>query len=150
MACLLEDRLEPAPPFSYCAVDYFGTFIVKERRSKVKRYGVLFTCMGLRSVHLEIVNSSDSSSFINALSGFMNRRGAVRQLRSDQGTNIIGARNELKTALSEMNPDHVQECLLRNGCEWIPFKMNLPHCSHTGGTWKRLIRSVRNALESLQ
>ena len=109
MACLPEDRLERAPPFSYCAVDYFEPFIVKERRSEVKRYGVLFTCMSSRSVHLETANSLDSSSFINALSGFMNRRGAVRQLRSDQGTNFLGARNELKTALSEMDQDQVQE-----------------------------------------
>ena len=126
MACLPEDRLEPAPPFSYCAVDYFGPFIVKQRRSEVKRYGVLFTCMGSRIVHLETANSLDSSSFINALSRFMSRRGAVRQLRSDQGTYFVGAQNELKAALSEMNQDHVQEYLLRNGCEWIPFKMNLP------------------------
>ena len=77
MACLPEDRLEPAPPFSYCAVDYFGPFIVKERRSEVKRYGVLFTCMGSRSVHLETANLLDSSSFINALSRFMNRTAEV-------------------------------------------------------------------------
>ena len=105
--------------------------------------------MSSRSVHLETAKLLDSSSFINALSRFMNRRGAVRQLRSDQGTNFIGARNELKTALSEMDQDQVQEYLLRNGCEWIPFKMNVPHSSHMGGTWERLIRSVRNALEPL-
>ena len=99
MACLPLDRLEPAPPFSYCAVDYFEPFIVKEKRSDFKRYGVLFTCMRSRSVHLETANSLDSSCFINALSRFMNRRGAVRQLRSDQGTNFVGARNELKSAL---------------------------------------------------
>ena len=149
MACLPEDRLEPAPPFSFCAVDYFGPFIVKERRSEVKRYGVLFTCMGSRSVHLETANSLDSSSFINASRRFMNRRGAVRQLRSDQGTNFIGARGELKAALCEMNQDHVQDYLLKNGCEWIPFKFNVPHSSHMGGTWERMIHSVRNALEPL-
>ena len=149
MACLPDDRLEPAPPFSFCAVDYFGPFIVKERRSEVKRYGVLFTCMGSRSVHLETANSLESSSFINALRRFMNRRGAVRQPRSDQGTNFIGARSELKAALCEMNQDHVQDYLLRNGCEWIPFKLNVPHSSHMGGTWERIIRSVRNALEPL-
>ena len=145
MACLPDDRLNPAPPFSYSAVDFFGPFIVRERRSNVKRYGVLFTCMGSRSVHLETANSLDSSSFINALSRFMNRRGAVRQLRCDQGTNFIGARNELKTALSEMSQDYVQEYLLSNKCEWIPFKFNAPHCSHMGGPWERLIRTVRNA-----
>ena len=150
MACLPDDRLNPAPPFSYSAVDFFGRFIVKERRSNVKRYGVLFTCMGSRSVHLETANSLDSSSFINnALSRFMNRRDAVRQLRCDQGTNFIGARNQLKTALSEMNQDHVQEYLLSNKCEWIPFKFNAPHCSHMRGPWEHLIRTVRNALEPL-
>ena len=91
MACLPDDRLNPAPPFSYSAVGFFGPFIVRERRSNVKRYEVLFTCMGSRSVYLETANSLDSSSFINALSHFMNRRGAVRQLRCDQGTNFIGA-----------------------------------------------------------
>jgi len=94
MACLPDDRLEPAPPFSFCAVDYFGPLIVKERRIEVRRYGVLFTFMGSRSVHLETANSLESSSFINALRRFMNRRGAVRQLRSDQGTNFFGARSE--------------------------------------------------------
>ncbi|XP_068748844.1 uncharacterized protein [Montipora capricornis] len=120
-----------------------------ERRSNIKRYGVLFTCKRSKSVHLKTANSLDSSSFINALSRFMNRRDAVRQLRGDQGTNFIGARNELKTALSEMSQDDVQEYLLSNKCEWIPFKFNAPHCSHMGGPWERLIRTVRNALEPL-
>ena len=147
MARLPEDRLEPAPPFSYCAADYSGPFIVKERKSEVKRYEVLFTCMGSRSVHLETANSLDSSSFITALSRLMSRRGALRQLRFDQGTNFVGAQDVLKAALSEMNQDHVPEYLLRNEWELIPFKMNLPHYSHMGGTWERLIRSVGNALE---
>ena len=99
-----------------------------------KSYGVLYTCMRSRSVHLETANSLESSSFINALRHFMNQRGAVRQLRSDQGTNLIGARSEQNAALCERNQDRVQDYLLRNGCEWIPFKLNVPHSSHMGGT----------------
>ncbi|XP_063959911.1 uncharacterized protein LOC135155123 [Lytechinus pictus] len=149
MADLPEERVEPSPPFSYCAVDYFGPFLIKERRSEVKRYGVLFTCLSSRSVHLETANSLSSSAFINALRRFMNRRGAVRHLRSDQGTAFVGARNELKEALSEMDQGKVQEYLLENGCDWIPFKMNVPHASHMGGVWERQIQSVRRALEPL-
>ena len=48
-----------------------------------------------------------------------------------------------------MNQDKVQEYLLENGCEWIPFKMNVPHSSHMGGVWERQIRTVRSALETL-
>ncbi|XP_072174577.1 uncharacterized protein [Diadema setosum] len=81
MAELPEERVEPSPPFSYCAVDYFGPFLIKERRSEVKRYGVLFTCMSSRSVHPETANNLSSSAFINALRRFMNRRGSVRVTR---------------------------------------------------------------------
>ena len=42
-----------------------------------------------------------TSSFINALSRFLNRRGPVRQLRCGQGTNFVGAKNELKAALEK-------------------------------------------------
>ncbi len=37
MVDLPEDRLEPAPPFTYSAVDYFGSFYIKDRRSELKR-----------------------------------------------------------------------------------------------------------------
>ena len=53
MSDLPEDRLEATPPFTYCAVDYFGPFIVKDGRKELKRYGVLFTCMASRAIHLE-------------------------------------------------------------------------------------------------
>ena len=53
MANLPQDRLEPAPPFTYCAVDFFGPWYIKEQRKEVKRYGVLSTCMSSRAIHLE-------------------------------------------------------------------------------------------------
>ena len=57
MADLPVDRLEPSPPFSYCAVDYFGPWYIKEGRKTLKRYGALFTCMSLRAVHIEVANT---------------------------------------------------------------------------------------------
>ena len=71
MSDLPEDRLETAPPFTYCAVDYFGPFIVKDGRKELKRYGVLFTCMASRAIHLETSDSLDTDSFINALRRFI-------------------------------------------------------------------------------
>ncbi|XP_071965648.1 uncharacterized protein [Antedon mediterranea] len=57
MADLPKDRLENHPPFTYCAVDIFGPFYIRERRSRLKRYGVVFTCMYSGAIHMESVNT---------------------------------------------------------------------------------------------
>ena len=133
MSDLPEDRLETAPPFTYCAVDYFGPFIVKDGRKELKRYGVLFTCMASRAIHLETSNLLDTDSFINTFRRFISWRGPVRQLRSGQGTNFVGARRELAQALSEMDQERIEAKLLEEQCDWFSFKMNVPAASHMGG-----------------
>ena len=96
MSNLPDDRLEPSPPFTYCAVDLFGPFLIKEGRKELKRYGVLFTCMVCRAVQVETVNSLETDSFINCLRRFISIRGPIRQLRSDRGTNLLGLRTNLE------------------------------------------------------
>ena len=55
MAPLPDARVTPAqPPLSSVGIDYFGPIPVKVKRSTVKRYGCVFTCLGMRAVHIEI------------------------------------------------------------------------------------------------
>jgi hypothetical protein len=97
MSNLPADRLIPdEPPFTSVGIDYFGPYEVIQKRSHVKRYGVLFTCMTSRAVHIEVAYSLTTDSYINALCRFIARRGQVRRMRSDNGTNFIGAERELR------------------------------------------------------
>lgn len=147
MANLPEDRLLPdKPPFTNTGVDFFGPFEVSRGRSKVKRYGVLFTCLTSRAVHIEVAHSLDTSSCINALRRFLSRRGQVSVLRSDNGTNFVGAERELKESLKDLDQPKIQESMLRRGVKWI---FNTPAASHHGGVWERQIRTVRKVLSSL-
>ena len=146
MATLPEDRVEPAEPFSYCAVDLFGPFLIKEGRKELKRYGVLFTCMACRAVHIETANSLSTDSFINCLRRMMAIRGPIRQLRCDQGTNFVGAKSEFQREYEKMDHKKIETFLNSKGCDDIEFKMNVPSASHMGGVWERQIRSARSIL----
>lgn len=144
MADLPSDRLEPAPPFTFCAVNYFGPWYIKEGRKELKRYGVIFTCLASRAVHLEVAKTLETDSFINVLCCFLARQGPVCQLRSDQGTNLVGARGELREVLRKMDSDEVQRFLSKKECDWFDFKLNTPKASHAGGVWERMIHMVCN------
>ena len=149
MADLPLNRTLVEPPFTYCGCDYFGPVLVKIGKSTVKRYGVIFTCFSLRAVHIEMASSLEADSFIQALERFISRRGTVREIRSDNGTNLVGAANELKKAVTEMDQVKISAFLSQQGCDWIRWERNTPTASHMGGVWERMIRTVRNVLMSL-
>ena len=109
MADLPAERLAQEPPFTYCGADLFGPFLIKAKRSMIKRYGVLFTCLSSRAIHLEIAHSLDTSSFLNAVRRFLGRRGPIKRLFSDCGSNILGAKNSLLAALKEMNQTEIKD-----------------------------------------
>ena len=146
MADLPNDRISGFSVFTHTGVDVFGPWLVREGRKELKRYGILFTCMSCRAVHLETLNSMNTDSFINALRRFIAIRGPVKVLRSDCGTNFVGANNQLKKEYQNMNFDKIKSYLLSRSCDLITFKMNVPHASHFGGSWERQIRSVRRVL----
>ena len=147
MSSLPEDRLAYGlRPFSRCGVDYFCPMIIKIGRRHEKRWGVLFTCLTTRAIHLELAHSLSASSAIMALQRLSARRGAPIVMYSDNGTNFRGACKELKNELLKIDTNKQREYALRNGMKWM---FNRPDAPHMGGAWERLIRSVKSALYSV-
>ncbi|KAJ8365140.1 hypothetical protein SKAU_G00139710 [Synaphobranchus kaupii] len=151
MADLPAERLQTDPPFSYVGLDVFGPWEITTRRTRggqarSKRWAVMFTCMCTRAVHIEVIESMSSSSFINALRRFFSIRGPAKQLRSDCGTNFVGASKELKLDPPSLGETSVEDYLLDKKCTWV---FNPPHASHMGGAWERMIGIARRILESM-
>ncbi|XP_067306911.1 uncharacterized protein [Pseudorasbora parva] len=150
MADLPPERLHTCPPFTYVGVDVFGPWQIVSRRTRggqaqSKRWAMLFCCMSSRAVHIEIIESLDTSSCINALRRFFAIRGPAKQIRSDCGTNFVAAAKEL--GLSRQQPDiTVQNFLSQKGCSWV---FNPPHASHMGGSWERMISLSRRILDAI-
>ena len=124
MADLPPERLSYLqPPFSFTGVDYFGPVTVKRgyrTRSLSghnKKYVCLFTCLTFRTIHLELCEDMSTDSFIMTLRRFMSRSGYPLKIMSDNGTNTVGANNELKKCLKELN-----QKLLKMNC--LPITLN--------------------------
>ena len=94
-------RLAEAPPFTDCGVDMFGSFLIKQQRNEIQHYRAMFTCMASGAVHIEITHSLNSDSFIQALGPVIACRGNINVLYSDNGTNIVRCKNELKKAYKD-------------------------------------------------
>ncbi|XP_055613538.1 uncharacterized protein LOC129759982 [Uranotaenia lowii] len=146
MAPLPRVRLTPfVKPFTFVGVDYFGPQLVKQGRSLVKRWIALFTCLTVRAVHLEITHSLTTSSCILAFRRFIARRGSPAEIFSDNGTNFQGAKNILADQLKHIH----QECAVTFTNSTTRWNFNPPAAPHMGGSWERMVRSIKVAMEGI-
>ncbi|XP_014882368.1 uncharacterized protein LOC106943577 [Poecilia latipinna] len=99
-----------------------------------------------KPVHLEVAHSLDTDSCINAIRRFICRRGQVKEIRSDNGTNFVSSNRELKQAVLELKQSKIQKCLAQDGIKWT---FNPPYGAHHGGVWERLVQEIKRVLCSI-
>lgn len=144
MAKLPRSRLASyVAPFTFTGLDFFGPMMVTVNRHREKRYGALFTCLTIRAVHIEVVNSLNTSSCIMAIRNFAARRGTPREFFSDNGTNFVGAERELRQCLKDVDKNELIRNFTTATTKW---NFNPPSAPHMGGAWERLVRSVKTVL----
>ena len=108
-------------------IDLFGLFRTRSNTALVKRYGIIFRCMTVRAVHLELTNDLSTDLFIMALCRFKSRRGHVQVTGSDNGANFVGAASKLKDAFKAIDRPEVSHyfCEQEINFQWIlnpPFR----------------------------
>lgn len=138
----------PPYPFFYTGMDFFGPIEVTVRRRHEKCWCLLFTCMSIRAIHIEVVHSLSTDSCIMAIQRFTSRKPCPREIFSDCGTNFIGTNRELQQQVKDLNHQKIQQTLIHTaeGIKWI---FNPAHTLHMGGCWERLIRSVKKGLKAV-
>ena len=129
----------------------FALFTVKDGRKERKRYGALFTCLSSRAFHIEVTHSMTTDSFIMCLRSFIGRRGYVQMIRTDNGTNFVGASAELIESFQVINHVEIEEFLQQNGGEWIYWKKRPHPLPPTSKKYGRYLRGPnKNSLEHSQ
>ena len=153
MGDLPKERLSIGKtPFNNARVDYFGPYYVK--KSKMTRttkgvnkcYGVLFTCLTTRAMHIELAGDLSTDDFLLALWRFISCRGTVEIIRSDNGTNFVGANNEMKTCLKQLDQVKIKSYMCGKNIKWI---FNPPASPWMGAVWESLVKSVQKTLKAI-
>lgn len=144
MAALPTSRTTPGKPFLRIGVDYAGPMTVRSNLGRfpklTKCWIAVFVCLATRAIHLELVSSASTDAFMAAFRRLVARRGRVVEVRSDNGTNFVGASNLL---------NEIKEKGLINQTEsdfnlkWI---FTTPNAPHMGGIYESAVKSVKNHL----
>lgn len=145
MSDLPDERLKPfSPPFHYTSCDYFGPYAVKLGRNKtMKNYGVIFTCLNTRAVHIDLATDCSTEEFLQVLRRFVSFRGCPSLILSDNGTQFIGAERQIKEMLNNWTESVKEFCGL-NGITW---KFTTPSAPHQNGVTEALVKSCKRALK---
>lgn len=148
MGDLPVNRVLESKPFFHTACDYLGPLNVLMQRKRgsrpVKVYICLFICLAVKALHFEVVSSLTTEAFLNAFKRFLARRGPVKSMLSDNGTNFVGAKNKLNEIYALLDSQDYKDSfsreLLENRIEW---KFNPPGSPHFGGIFESNVKSFK-------
>ena len=108
------------------------------------KYAAVFVCMVTKAIHFELCASLSTEDFMATFRRFVARRGCPSHLFSDNGTNFLGAREEIrelqKLTESEETTHAVSTFTQSHGISWhfIP-----PRAPHFGGLWEAAVKSMK-------
>ncbi|CAG7786442.1 unnamed protein product, partial [Allacma fusca] len=133
------DRVRMASAFEVVGVDLAGPMYLKKGQ---KAWIVLYTCSVYRAIHLELVMTLSTESFLQSLRRFIARRGRPAIIHSDNGTNFLGAAN----LFDRLDWNKIQGYSAATRIQW---KFNPPTAAWWGGWWERMVRMVKQLLRRI-
>jgi len=102
--------------------------------------------MATRAVHLDIAGSLDASSFLQAFFRFIHRRGPVKEMYSDRGTNFVLAEREQRNGIMRWNQQKIHDSICQKEVQW---HFNPPLSPSSGGAWEVLVKGAKKFLRFL-
>ena len=101
--------------------------------------------MSTRAGHLELVDNLSTDHFIMALKRLIAQRGRPQRMFIDNGTNFVGANNELR-CLKQLDEQRIQNFCATKEIDW---NFQPPSASHFGSVWERLLQYTKKTLKAV-
>ena len=98
------------------------------------------TCLCTRCIHVEVVTSLDLDSLLLAFSRFVNLRGPVDTIYSDNGSTFRAGGDRLPNLLGSME---FHNALRKSDVNWTRIP---PYAPSQGGAWEIMVKLFKKAL----
>ena len=137
---LPKHRVDMIRPYKHTGLDYTGHIFVRSNNKDIKMYLLIFTCLSIRAIHIEIVPDMTANQFVLALIRFVNLYGIPSHIYSDNDRSIVAGANlvsevfassEFKENFDKFNIKHIR----------IPM-----YSPWVGATWERMIGTLKCCL----
>lgn len=147
MAPLPAFRLHESPkPFTHTAVDMAGPLMAFDEEGTAKKcWIVLFTCLNVRAVNLQLVFDMTTETFIQSLRKFIARFGTPSVIYSDNAKTFKKAAKEVDALQALINSSRLHNEFRGRGIRW---KFQTELAPHHGGCHERLVRSAKESLRA--
>jgi hypothetical protein len=134
--------------FAKVGIDFAGPYEVKFSRGRARKkvYILVFTCMQVRAVHLEVTDSQDMTAVMNAFTRFVDVRGMPTDILSDNFSTFISEDKELQDWVRHVDSDWFIDAE-QAGIKW---HLTPPLAPHHGGIYETMVKAAKRALKSIQ
>ena len=139
----ISDKINFKTPFKFTGIDFTGHFFVKFGHNVVKMYLLLFTCLNVRAIHLELVPNMSCTEFLNAFTRFSSIFGLPTKVFSDNANTFIQAISIISKG--KISNDFV-DFFERNEIKHVRIPL---YAAFMGAAWERMIRTVKSCLSKV-
>lgn len=138
---LPKERLHLVKPYFHTAIDYTSHLFVADDDGQLKKmYIVLYTCLGIRAVHLDVVPDLSLNSFLQSFKRFCNTYCIPSSIYTDNAKQFLASDNYVNQALvSDEFKDHLS-------IHCIKHKTIPAYASWVGGVYERQIKTMKQCL----
>ncbi|XP_015189418.1 PREDICTED: uncharacterized protein LOC107073335 [Polistes dominula] len=101
--------------------------------------------MTIKAVHIELVSDLTTDAFLAAFRRFVSRRAVPTHIYSDNGTNFVGANNQLRELYDLIESDEYKTKVHNFAVDHrISWHFNPPLSPHFGGLWEAAVKSFKH------
>ena len=136
----VSDKVNLVTPFKHTGVDYTGHLYVKLGDTVTKMFLLVFTCLNIRAIHLELLPSMNCKDFLFAFVKFCNIFTIPDTIYSDNASTFLQSMGVISNSYSD---NDFNDYLHKNSIKHVKIPL---YSAWVGAAWERSIRTIKNSL----